>query len=189
MSHLENRRRLPRIPQLPPAHHPHEVCDERQQGFFVAAQQGQRRRSLSGARLSRAQGVARRWGALLDQHSIFTRFVLPATHTAEAAPAEATPSARDTLRSKKPRAPQGPSPLALLCGHEDTLLALIADFVGVVRGRQLRNAREAGAMLIVMEEIEEAALIAIEEDEEDGDEGEEEEEDEEEDEGDAEYGL
>jgi hypothetical protein len=38
---------------------------------------------------------------------------------------------------------QGPSPLALLCSHEKTLLALIADCAGVVRGRQLRSARDA----------------------------------------------
>jgi hypothetical protein len=33
--------------------------------------------------------------------------------------------------------------LTFLRGHEETLLALIADFAGVVRGRQLRNARGA----------------------------------------------
>jgi len=81
--------------------------------------------------------------AVLDQQFLFARLVLPATRTAQAASAEAVPSARHALLSKKPRARQGLSPLALLCGHEDTLLALIADFVGVVRGRQLRNAREA----------------------------------------------
>jgi hypothetical protein len=81
--------------------------------------------------------------ALLDQHATFARVVLPATRTAQAASAEAVPSTRYALLSKKPRARQGLSPLALLCGHEDTLLALIADFVGVARGRQLRNAREA----------------------------------------------
>ena len=42
---------------------------------------------------------------------------------------------------------QSPSPLYLLCGHEETLLVTIADFVGVLRGRQLRNAREAHAIL------------------------------------------
>jgi len=33
--------------------------------------------------------------------------------------------------------------LALLCGHEKTLVVCIADFIGVVRGRQLRDARKA----------------------------------------------
>lgn len=33
------------------------------------------------------------------------------------------------------------------CGHAETLLMHIADFAGVVRGRQLRNAREAHAAL------------------------------------------
>ena len=81
--------------------------------------------------------------SLLDQHSTFTRLVLPATCTAQDASAETTSSSRCVLRSKKARAPLEHSPLALLCGHEETLLAHIADFVGVVRGRQLRNAREA----------------------------------------------
>jgi len=36
-----------------------------------------------------------------------------------------------------------PCPLSKLCGHETTLLQLVADFAGVVRGRQLRWAREA----------------------------------------------
>ena len=76
------------------------------------------------------------------------------TRTVQAASAEATPSARYALRSKKPRTPPGPSPLNLLCGHEETLLALIADFVGVVRGRQLRNAREAADGLAAIEQEE-----------------------------------
>jgi ankyrin repeat protein len=91
--------------------------------------------------------------AVFDQHSAVTRLVLPATRNAQAAFAGAPPSARSALRSNKPCAPQVPSPLALLCGHEDTLLALIADFVGVVRGRQLRNAREAAAIFDAIEHI------------------------------------
>jgi hypothetical protein len=59
----------------------------------------------------------------------------------------ATPFVRSALRPKQPAAPQEFLPLTLLCGHEDTLLALIADFVGLVRGRQLRNAREAFGLL------------------------------------------
>jgi hypothetical protein len=95
--------------------------------------------------------------AVLDQQLLFARLVLPAIRTAQAASAEAVPSSRHALHSKKPRAPQGLSPLALLCGHEDTLLALIADFVGVVRGRQLRNAREALEILVREEATQRAA--------------------------------
>jgi len=41
----------------------------------------------------------------------------------------------------------GGSPLALLRGHEATLLRLVADFVGVRRGRPLRRRREAAVAL------------------------------------------
>jgi hypothetical protein len=86
--------------------------------------------------------------SLLDQHSIFTRLVLPATCTAQAASAKTTSSSRCAVRSKAASALLEHSPLALLCGHEETLLAHIADFVGVVRGRQLRNAREATSSML-----------------------------------------
>ena len=89
--------------------------------------------------------------ALLEQHSTFTFLVLPAACAAHSALADSL--TRYALRSKNPRAPQASSPLALLCGHEETLLALIADFVGVVRGRQLRNAREAFIALTARAEI------------------------------------
>ena len=36
-----------------------------------------------------------------------------------------------------------PHHLPKICGLEDSAVALIADFAGVVRGRQLRNLREA----------------------------------------------
>ena len=67
-----------------------------------------------GSRSNLRQNVA----ALLDQDSVFTLSLLPATCNTSC------------------------WPMALLCGHADTLLELIADFVGVLRGRQLRNARE-----------------------------------------------
>ena len=89
--------------------------------------------------------VCQNLAALLDQHLNFTRLVLPATSAAQSAD-ERSASVRYAHRSK-PRAPPAPSPLALLCGHEETLLAIIADFVGVVRGRQLRNAQEASTAL------------------------------------------
>jgi hypothetical protein len=38
--------------------------------------------------------------------------------------------------------------LPLLSGHHDTLLPLIADFAGVARGKQLRQARETAKSLL-----------------------------------------
>ena len=56
-----------------------------------------------------------------------------------AAPQEDAP-----LCGSKRRADPAPRcALALLRGLEDSVLRLIADFAGVVRGRQLRNAQEA----------------------------------------------
>ena len=48
--------------------------------------------------------------------------------------------------------PVGPAPraLALLRGHSGMLLRRVADFVGVVRGRQLRNVREALHLLLLV---------------------------------------
>ena len=96
--------------------------------------------------------LQRQLAALLDQHAAFTRLVLPATRTAEAASAVAPTVA--------PCFTQAPLPLALLCGHEETLLAHITDFAGVVRGRQLRNAREVFGLLA--REYAEAAEVNLE---------------------------
>jgi hypothetical protein len=38
--------------------------------------------------------------------------------------------------------------LLLLRGHEATVMRLVADFAGVVRGRQMRNAREVHHALL-----------------------------------------
>lgn len=111
--------------------------------------------------------------AIVYQHSTFTRLVLPATQPSNASPPRptvpptwhgrvllllqsTTAVALDTYAALFARcgyvqhhmAPG--SPLSLLCGHEGTLLRLIADFVGVVRGRQLRTAREASAALAAL---------------------------------------
>jgi hypothetical protein len=104
----------------------------------------------------------------LHQHSIFTKLVLPAvqqrcahlyTGTSDFTTLTSTTSHVPSERSstKVPAignrsyfmTPSGApaSALRILSGHERTLLALIADFVGVLRGRQLRNAREALALL------------------------------------------
>jgi ankyrin repeat protein len=97
--------------------------------------------------------------ALLNQHSVFLRLVLSATRSVQAESDVATPFVRSALRPKQPAAPQELSPLKLLCGHEATLVALIADFVGVVRGRRLRNAREAFGLL-EQEQLSQDALLA-----------------------------
>jgi len=73
-----------------------------------------------------------------NEHKAFTSLVLTAVRFAY------EPQEDNSLRQAKRRA--GPTPrcaLALFRGHEDGVLLLIADFAGVVRGRQLRNAREA----------------------------------------------
>jgi len=54
--------------------------------------------------------------------------------------------------------------LHLLRGHEGTLLRDIADFIGVTQGRQLRNAREATAILYSMEEHEGSRLRSWDDD-------------------------
>ena len=46
--------------------------------------------------------------------------------------------------------------LPFLRGHEDTVLQLVADFLGVTRGRKLQIAREALAVMSAIE-VEDAA--------------------------------
>jgi hypothetical protein len=76
---------------------------------------------------------------LLTLHDIFTSAVLPATTRFEVL---RKPGNEKTRAAKRLAAAARPCVFSSLRGHEDTLLALIADFVGVVRGRELRNARE-----------------------------------------------
>ena len=45
------------------------------------------------------------------------------------------------------RTSPGTCHLPKICGLEDSVVALIADFAGVARGRQLRNLREASECL------------------------------------------
>ena len=117
---------------------------------------------------------------LLGAHSSFTRLFLPAARFgALASEAAALLSGRVATRACKRRASAG-WPLPLLAGHEGAVLALVADFAGIVRGRQLRNAREtlraldkAEAMGLFEEGSEEVELEEEEEeeaDEEDSDE-------------------
>jgi hypothetical protein len=77
---------------------------------------------------------------LVTTHATFVSTMLPATTRFQALP---QPTQEKTRAAKRLAAAARPCVLARLRGHEETLLALIADFVGVVRGRQLRNAREA----------------------------------------------
>ncbi len=90
--------------------------------------------------------LARLLAAILAQHQAFARLVLPATLLDGAALPAADSAPRYSLRSaKRPRVALR-SPLSLLRSHE-LVLSLVAEFVGVVRGRGLRNVREAAHFL------------------------------------------
>jgi hypothetical protein len=103
--------------------------------------------------------VCRCLAAWLRQHAVFTRLVLPAVdqrrlaapparHARASRPAAVPNAKASRLFSPRAVGAASISTLSMLGGHEDTLLPLIADFAGVVRGRQLRNAREAAALLM-----------------------------------------
>lgn len=74
-----------------------------------------------------------RFTTLLNRQSAFVFFLLS---IASPTPVAGTPVAAAAA-----------SPLALLRGHEATLLPLVAEFAGVLRGRKLRIAREIERML------------------------------------------
>ena len=76
---------------------------------------------------------------LAKTHATFVSTMLPATTRFLALP---QPTQEKTRAAKRLAAAARPCDLAALRSHEETLLALIADFAGVVRGRELRNARE-----------------------------------------------
>ena len=79
--------------------------------------------------------------SLIDAHAVFTHLVVPATCIVRSS---STSSATVAPNIKKQRSQQTDEcMLPRLLGHEETLLSLVADFVGVVRGRKLRNTREA----------------------------------------------
>jgi hypothetical protein len=80
---------------------------------------------------------------LVNEHSTFTSLVLPATRF----PAVEPPLPGTAAKKHRPGPTAGACVLALLRGHEEGVLSLIADFAGVVRGRPLRNAREFSAAL------------------------------------------
>jgi hypothetical protein len=118
------------------------------------------------AALARALAVA------LADHGNFVRLVLPAVSSlpklrpAAAAAAGTPPEQPPPSKSQqlngcvhaRNAAPllTPPSSLAFLSGLEATVLAQVAAFVGVARGRRLRNLREAAACLATLQAEDEA---------------------------------
>ena len=88
--------------------------------------------------------------AHIGNHSNFTTLILPAV----CAPFRGTPTSLERAaphthsRKRLMRTSPGTCHLPKICGLEDSVVALIADFAGVVRGRQLRNLREASECLV-----------------------------------------
>ena len=88
--------------------------------------------------------------ALLRLHGAFTRLVLPAAFCLGRFELKAATAIYKYPRlTPKKSAP--PCPLAVLGGHESTLLKLVSEFVGLPTGRSLRNLREAVDALVLME--------------------------------------
>ena len=83
--------------------------------------------------------------AHIGNHSNFTTLILPAVCAPIRGPPTSLERAAPHTRSRKRpmRTSPGTCHLSKICGLEDSVVALIADFAGVVRGRQLRNLREA----------------------------------------------
>jgi hypothetical protein len=81
-------------------------------------------------------------GILADQ-SRFTGLFLPATHRSSSISEDELVVGRNMRRIPH-------NPLRLMRGYENSLLLTIGEFVGVLGGRKLRNAREASEALEVM---------------------------------------
>ena len=77
---------------------------------------------------------------LVNEHAAFTSLVLTAVSIRDAQAQEGAPAHRRRVNPD--------CALRLLRGHEGSVLRLIADFAGVVYGRQLRNAREALRIMV-----------------------------------------
>ena len=79
---------------------------------------------------------------LINESTVFTSLVLSAVsiRDAQAQAQEGAPAHRRRVNPD--------CALRLLRGHEGSVLRLIADFAGVVYGRQLRNAREALRIMV-----------------------------------------
>ena len=95
--------------------------------------------------LQHLSGVQSAINAHIKNHSNFTTLILPAVCTPFRGPPTSLERAAPHTRSRKRpmRTSPGICHLPKVCGLEDSVVALIADFAGVVRGRQLRNLREA----------------------------------------------
>jgi len=78
---------------------------------------------------------------ILDAHRAFTRVVLPAVACGRCPDRPARVDANDASSTEV--AAERCSQMAALRGHESTLLRLVADYLGIERGRKLRNLREA----------------------------------------------
>jgi len=85
---------------------------------------------------------------LIREHSNFVT-VLIATRFSESGMLQncAASAAEVQSNAYRPVKAQGGRALSVLRGHEGGILRLVADFAGLVRGRQLRNARGAAAIL------------------------------------------
>ena len=80
----------------------------------------------------------------ITNQSNFTTLILPAICKFPRVPLQEDPLAS---LERALRVSPGSCHLAQLCGLESSVVVLIADFAGVVRGRQLRHLREACAFL------------------------------------------
>lgn len=122
--------------------------------------------------------LGRALAALLVDHSNFTRLVLPAVsnqsrgHLTSAPATVSRPSSKNMATSSSPTSkrskhglPDADQPVpsncwAALRGLECTVLVLVADFVGLVRGRRLQNLREVATNLAVLQAEDEAEEAA-----------------------------
>lgn len=75
---------------------------------------------------------------IVDLHTTFTAVLLPGMYCEEFSNLKGL-SGQELLTVP---------PLCMLRGHESTIAQHIADFLGVQRGRELRNAREATAWVV-----------------------------------------
>lgn len=82
---------------------------------------------------------------LVEARDVFASTVLIATRSRSRTAAAIWPSFSRAPKSSRSGPPH--CALALLRGLEDSVLAHVADFAGIVKGRQLRNAREAASIL------------------------------------------
>ena len=93
-------------------------------------------------------------GHLIGDRTNFVRLVLPAVRL----PSRTNVSSHGHVKAQAPKRARlldsSPSSfIHLLLGHKETLSQLIADYIGVPRGCQLRNVRKAALMLLRFERV------------------------------------